>query len=490
MDRRGFLAGLGAALAIPGRPAGARPAGDAARAAAEGAAVPFLGPHTFPKDFVWGAATASYQIEGAWKEDGKGESIWDRFAHTTGKIKGGYTGDVACDSYHRFSEDVALLEAMNLKSYRFSVAWPRIQPTGAGQANAKGLDYYARLVDALLQAGIRPLPTLYHWDLPQALEDQGGWPNRDLSGRFADYAQLVTKALGDRVSAWCIFNEPFIFTLLGYQLGVHAPGHKNPLEFLRASHTVNLAQGLAFRAMKAVNAKLQLGTAFSTSNAEPASSSPEDAAAAERFHAVANSWFLHPALKGEYPAAFPSGLPAELMGVQQGDMETVKAPFDFIGINYYFRQLVANEPGDAMAPQFRTLGLGGFDGPLTDIGWEVWPESFAKLLLRISRDYGRPIIEITENGCSYADAPLANGSVPAQRRIDFYRGYLSAVGRALREGANVRAFHAWSLVDNFEWAEGYTQRFGLAYVDFRDQKRTLKDSGKWYGRLAVTGALT
>ena len=488
MDRRGFLVGLGASFTLP------RLAWTQARGAAEPVArlasdVPFLGAHRFPKDFLWGAATASYQIEGGWNEDGKGESVWDRFSHTRGRVKGGYTGDVACDSYHRLAEDVALLKAMNLKSYRFSIAWPRIQPTGSGAANAKGLDYYKRLVDALLQAGIRPLPTLYHWDLPQALEDQGGWPNRDLAGRFSDYAELVTRALADRVSAWCIFNEPLVFTYLGYQLGTMAPGRRSPLDFLRASHTVNLAQGLAFRAMKAVRSTLQVGTAFSMSNSEPASASPEDAAAAERFHAGNNVWFLHPALKGEYPAAFPGGVPGEAMGIRSGDMETVRARFDFLGINYYFRQLIANDPSDVQGPQIHSLGLGGFDGPLTDMGWEVWPESFYKLLLRISRDYGNPTMEITENGCSYGDAPLEGKGVPDTRRIEFYRGYISAVARAMREGATIRAFHAWSLLDNFEWAEGYTQRFGLTYVDFRNQSRQLKDSGKWYGRLAAEGAL-
>jgi beta-glucosidase len=488
MQRRGFLTGLGGGFVLAGRRAAAAEQ-PPARVRPHASEVPFPGPHDFPKDFIWGAATASYQIEGAWKDDGKGESIWDRFSHTVGKVKGGHTGDVACDSYHRFREDVALLKAMNLRSYRFSVAWPRIQPTGAGPANSKGLDYYKRVVDALLEAGIRPFPTLYHWDLPQALEDQGGWPNRDLAGRFAEYAELVTRALADRVAVWTIFNEPWVFTYLGYQAGVHAPGKRDPAAFLRASHTVNLAQGLAFRAMKAVNGKLQVGTAFSMSNAEPATSSPEDAAAAERFHAINNVWFLHPPLNGEYPSAFPKGLPAEVMGIRAGDLETCRAALDFLGINYYFRQKIAHDPADATGPQFRSLGLGGFDGPITDFGWEAWPESFGQLLVRISREYGHPILEITENGCADGEPPLEDGSVPDERRIQFYRGYIGALGAAMREGAKVRAYHAWSLLDNFEWAEGYVQRFGLSWVDFRTLKRTLKDSGKWYGRLAATSQL-
>jgi beta-glucosidase len=488
MDRRHFVAGLGSAFALGSRQSAAAPQESAPTPVTPYAgSLPFLGPHQFPSDFLWGAATASYQIEGAWNEDGKGESIWDRFSHTPGKVRGGYTGDVACDSYHRMLEDVALLKAMNLKSYRFSIAWPRIQPSGVGAPNAKGLDYYERLVDALLAAGIRPFPTLFHWDLPQALEDKGGWPNRELAGRFADYAAAVARKLADRVRVWSIFNEPWVFTFLGYFLGIHAPGRKDPAAFARSVHVVSLAQGLAFRALKAVDAKLEVGTAFSMSNSEPASASPEDAAAADRFHAFNNVLFLHPALKGEYPAQ--AGFSPELMGVQPGDLENCRAPLDFLGINYYFRQLVRDDPSAQPGPRAASLGLTGGGGPLTDFGWEVWPESFHALLMRISREYGRPVMEVTENGCSFGDTPLPDGGVPDRRRIDFYRGYLGAVGRALRDGARIRAYHAWSLLDNFEWAEGYSQRFGLTWVDFRTLKRTLKDSGKWYGRLAANGKL-
>jgi beta-glucosidase len=491
MDRRRFVAGLGSAFALAGRQSGAAPEGEPPSFVTPyGGALPLLGRHQFPRDFLWGAATASYQIEGGWNEDGKGESIWDRFSHTPGKVRGGYTGDVACDSYHRFPEDVALLTAMNLKSYRFSIAWPRVQPSGSGAANANGLDYYERLTDALLKAGIRPFPTLFHWDLPQALEDLGGWPNRDLAARFADYAATVAKKLADRVKVWSIFNEPWVFTFLGYFLGIHAPGRKDPSAFLRSVHVVNLAQGLAFRALKALDPKLEVGTAFSMSHGEPASPSPEDAAAADRFHAFNNVLFLHPALKGEYPAAaFSKGVPVEAMGVRPGDLETCRVPLDFLGINYYFRQLVRDDPSDTLGPRAASLGVGGGGGPLTDFGWEVWPESFHALLMRVSREYDRPVMEVTENGCSFGDPPLPDGSVPDRRRIDFYRGYLGAVGRALADGARIRAYHAWSLLDNFEWAEGYAQRFGLTWVDFRTLKRTLKDSGKWYGRLAATGML-
>ena len=470
LDRRGFLAG---GLGIAG-----------AAAAASGAPTES---HQFPKNFYWGAATASYQVEGAWNEDGKGESIWDRYSHTPGKIKDASTGDVACDSYHRYKEDIALLKQMHLTSYRFSIGWPRIQPSGTGLPNRKGLDYYSRLVDDLLAANIRPLPTLYHWDLPLALENQGGWTNRDLAGYFADYAAIVAKAIGDRITHWSIFNEPWIFTTMGYYRGVHAPGRTSFSEFVRATHVVNLAQGQAFRAIKSARPNAMVGTAFSMSNAEPKTSSDADRAASERYHAFTNLWFLHPAMTGEYPRILASQLPASMLGVQANDMATVKVPLDFFGINYYRRTIVA-DGNDWQSLRINTSG--GQQGPQTDIGWEVWPDSFYRLLMRITRDYNRPPIEITENGCSYGDPPDSHGRIPDQRRIDFYRAYIGAMARAIKDGAQIRGYHAWSLLDNFEWALGYSQRFGLTYVDFHSLKRTLKDSGHWYGKLAATGTLS
>jgi beta-glucosidase len=447
-------------------------------------------PCEFPKDFLWGAATASYQIEGGWNEDGKGESIWDRFTHTVGKVKGGATGDVACDSYHRYKEDIELATKLNLKSYRFSISWPRIQADGAGKPNPKGLDYYKRVLDALHEANIRPLATLYHWDLPQALEDKGGWPNRDLVGRFADYSEIVTRALGDRVSHWCIFNEPSVFVFEGYADGSHAPGRSDFSAALRASHVVNLAQGQAFRAMKAVNPKFEIGTAYSTTHCEPFTPSEADRKAADRAHAVENLWFMQPALKGSYPEAFLAGNPLDLMGVQPGDMDLVKAPLDFLGINYYERTLVSAESVPAGTLALDVSQHQGTQGAKTDMGWETWPDGMYALLMQITREFSRPIIEITENGCSYLDAPDVHGRVPDQRKIEFLRGYLSALGRCLKDGARIRGYHCWSLLDNFEWTDGYTQRFGIVYVDFRDQRRIIKDSGHWYGKLAETGNLT
>ena len=449
-----------------------------------------MGGVRFPEGFRWGAATASYQIEGAWNADGKGESVWDRFAHSSGRIRNGDTGDVACDSYHRWREDVALLRAMNLRSYRFSISWPRILPSGSGTPNASGLDYYRRLADALLEAGIRPFPTLYHWDLPQAVEERGGWPSRDTAGRFADYAHTVVSALGDRVSEWMIFNEPHIFTTMGYLVGIHAPGRRDPEAWLRAGHTVNLAQGEAFRAMRAARAGLRIGTAFSMSACEPAGDSQADADAAERWHRLLNLWYLETALCGRYPEVFPEGLPLERMGVREGDLERVRAPLDFLGINLYTRTLVSEHPEDPLGIGARAVGpVGGSAGPRTDFGWEVWPRALHDVVARITRDYDRPTIVITENGCSYADGPGPDGSVRDGRRIEFYRGYLEALAQAIEGGADVRGYHAWSLLDNFEWGEGYAQRFGLTWVDFATGERRLKDSGRWYARVAAQNGL-
>jgi beta-glucosidase len=452
------------------------------------------GDFVFPRNFLWGAATAAYQIEGAWQEDGKGESIWDLFAHTPGKIKYGDTGDVACDSYHRWREDITLMRAMNLNSYRFSISWPRIQPLGSGFANSKGLDYYSRLVDALHEAGIRPLVTLYHWDLPQALEDAGGWPNRDTADRFADYVDIVSRALGDRVSDWMLFNEPSAFSDLGYLEGIHAPGRKSLFDFLRATHTVNLAQGAGFRALKAAVPSARVGTAFSMSACEPASNSEEDKLAAERAHDITNIWFVETALRGRYPGAL-TFLPETAMGIKSGDLDKMRAPLDFIGINLYYRTVVS-APGalDRIAHAQEWLlpakMASGKQGPKTDIGWEVWPRSLYEMVMRITRDYNRPEIQITESGCAYNDAPDANGIIHDTRRIEYHREYLAALAQAIADGADVRGYQAWSLMDNFEWAEGFSQRFGLAYVDFKTQKRTIKQSGEWYARVAAENRLT
>ena len=463
----------------------------------------------FPKDFLWGMATASYQVEGAWNEDGKGESIWDRFSHTVGKVRGAATGDVACDQYHLYRQDIALLKRLNQKSYRFSISWPRIQPSGTGTANQKGIDHYSRLVDAVLEAGLRPFCTLYHWDLPQGLEDRGGWPNRDLAGYFAEYAGILAKNLGDRITVWAPFNMPWSFTYLGYGVGVFPPGRSSYGDFLKAMHTVSLAQGEGLRAIKAASSKATVGSAYGMAPAYPKTDSEADRAATARYHAMNNVFFLEAAMNGRYPKAFVGEIPYEAMGYRPGDDKIMKAPLDWVGFHYYTRRIVSDASGASHAggasfgteiegetsggrdPYTRFHAVMPTEGPLTEAGLEVWPKGIYDLVMQISREYNHPIIEMTESGCSYLDSPFERdgGRVPDVRRVSFFRDELAELARAISAGANVRSFHAWSLIDNFEWADGYSQRYGLIYVDYRDQKRTIKDSGYWYGRVAGSNRL-
>jgi beta-glucosidase len=448
------------------------------------------GGERFPPDFLWGAATSAYQVEGGWQEDGRGESIWDRFAHTPGRIRNDDNGNVACDSYHRYGEDVALLRQLHLTSYRYSIAWPRIQPSGRGAANARGLDYYQRLTDALLQAGIRPLVTLYHWDLPQALEDAGGWPQRDTAERFADYVALIARALGDRVTAWCLFNEPAAFTSLGYWRGLHAPGRTDARAFLRATHVVNLAQGRAYQVLRASHPRAQIGSAFDVSPMFPASASSADLAAAERWHRFQNLWFVYPALRGHYPeGVLPPEQQPELLGWRAGDEKVMRAPLDFIGLNYYSASLVSDAPQGNGVPGLNTRvqwARAPGSNARTDIGWDVYPAGLRDIVLRMADDTGRLPIEITENGAACNIGPGPQGGIHDAPRIDYLQGHLRELAGAIGAGAPVRAYHCWSLLDNFEWAQGYSQRFGLVYVNFADrQQRSVKDSGRWYAAVAA-----
>jgi beta-glucosidase len=428
----------------------------------------------FPKDFVWGCATSAYQIEGAWDEDGKGPSVWDRLSHTPGIIRTGDTGDVACDFYHRYREDVGLMKELGLRSFRFSVSWPRVFPAGKGALNPKGMDFYERLVDELLAAGITPLPTMYHFDLPQALQDEGGWLNRDTARYFADYCATVADHLGDRVKTWLVFNEPWMFTIAPYMLGFPKGGNVD--KALRAAHVVNLAQGMAVRAMRATGKVGGVSSAFSMPWACPASDSGADGAAAERAYAFTNVWFLEPALKGRYPDALMGGLDPERVGLRPGDMEIAAAPFDFIGVNVYTRDIFA---ADESEPNFGIRrGAAAVDAEKTDFGWEVCPESIYHVIMRIWGDYHLPIY-VTENGCAYNEGP-ENGTVNDDRRISFLEQYIAQVRRAISEGADVRAYYHWSLTDNFEWFEGFSKRFGLVHVDFETQRRAIKKSGYWY----------
>jgi beta-glucosidase len=463
----------------------------------------------FPDGFLWGMATASYQVEGAWQEDGKGESIWDRYSHVQGHIKGGDTADVACDHYHRYREDVAILKRLNQKSYRFSISWPRIQPDGSRAVNQRGIDHYKRMMDAVLEAGIRPFCTLYHWDLPQWAEDKGGWPNRDLASYFADYAGTIAKELGDRIQVFAAFNMPWAFTYYGYGIGIHPPSRAKFSDFLKALHTVALAQGESFRSIKAASSKAAVGSAYSMAPGYPKTNSEADRAATARYHAMNNTFFLHAALKGEYPKAFVGEPPYEQMGVHPDDWAKLRAPLDWVGFHYYSRRIVSDATGMRAQQQYGTeieadtSDTNGRDpytrfhavmpteGPLTHAGLEIYPRGIYDLVTQISREYDHPTIEITECGCCYMDTPFEKeaGRVPDERRTAFFRSILTELARAIQDGARVRAFHAWSLIDNFEWTDGYSQRYGLTYVDFRDQKRTVKDSGLWYGQVAAANRI-
>jgi beta-glucosidase len=510
MDRRQFLADSMKAVAVAGLPLSRALPASASQLAKQipGAiGADEIANAQFPEDFLWGMATAAFQVEGAWNEDGKGESIWDRFTHTVGKVRGGATADVACDEYHRYREDISILKQLHQKSYRFSISWPRIQPTGVGAPNAKGLDHYSRLVDTLLEANIRPFCTIYHWDLPQALEDRGGWPNRELAGYYADYAGILAKHLGDRVTVWAPFNMPWSFTYMGYGVGAFPPGRANFSDFLKAAHTVSLAQGEALRSIKAASSKATVGSAYGMAPAYPKTDSEADRTAAARYHAMNNVFFLEAAMHGRYPKAFVGEPPYELMGFQPGDETIMLAPLDWVGFHYYNRRIVSDaggahpggggfsgteieqDPSTGRDPYTRFQAVMPTEGPLTEAGLEIWPRGIYDLVTQISREYKHPIIEITESGCSYLDSPDEQGRVPDTRRTQFFRGELAELARAIADGARVRSFHAWSLLDNFEWANGYTERYGLTYVDFRSQKRTIKDSGLWYGRVAATNRL-
>jgi beta-glucosidase len=428
-----------------------------------------------PPGFLLGASTASYQIEGAWDEDGKGRSIWDTFTAEPGRIKDGSTGAVACDHYHRHAEDVGLMRQLGLGGYRFSIAWPRIQPEGRGPANEQGLDFYDRLVDELLAADVEPMATLYHWDLPQALQEAGGWEARATAEAFAEYAALCAQRLGDRVGKWVPVNEPNVHTMLGHGVGEHAPGKTLGFGALPVAHHLNLAHGLASQALRANGAR-SVGTANNHAPIRPVSQEQADVDAADLFDIIWNRIFADPMLLGTCPEGF-----GELMGVQDGDLAVVCQPLDFYGFNYYNPMGVGAAPAGAEIP-FEPRDLTGY--PTTDFGWPIVPEGLRELIgvLR-SRYPDIPPMYVTENGCSYGMGPDEDGVVDDQPRIDYLDAHLRAVAGAIGDGADVRGYYCWSLVDNFEWAEGFTQRFGLVHVDYETLVRTPKRSFHWYADL-------
>src|SRR6478672_27842 len=444
-----------------------------------------------PAHFVWGVATAAYQVEGAAGEDGRGPSTWDAFCAQPGRVVDGSSGAVACDHYHRYAADVALLRDLGVGAYRFSFAWPRIQPTGRGPANAKGLDFYDRLIDELLGAGIAPAATIYHWDTPLALEEAGGWLDRDITGRFADYAAILAERFADRVAWWMPVNEPNIVTMLGHALGVHAPGRRLGLAALPVAHHLLLAHGRAVQALRAAGAK-NVGTAQNHAPVWPASDHEDDRAAATLFDTVFNRVFADPVLLGRYPEGFDRLMP----GPVDEDLRVISAPLDFYGFNYYSPSLVgapARHPeasgllalgdGDGAEPldlPFATLEVEGY--PRTDFGWPVVPDGLTELLVTLKERYGYALSAVftTENGCSYLTGPDADGRVADGARIDYLRSHLHALEAARAQGVDVRGYFHWSFMDNFEWAEGYTQRFGLVYVEYETQQRFPKDSFHWY----------
>ncbi len=437
--------------------------------------------YTFPSDFLWGAATASYQIEGAWDADGKGESIWDRFSQTPGKITNDDNGNVACDHYHRYPEDIAIMKHLGLKAYRFSISWPRILPQGWGLVNPAGLDFYDRLVDALLEAGIEPYATLHHWDLPQALFEKGGWANRENLPFFADYAAVLVKRLGDRVTQWATFNEPGVIAWAGFVSGDHAPGIKGDMfTAIRMCHNLLVAHGMATQAIRAADSRARVGIVINLWPIEPASDDPADVALAEQAWNQRETIFMHPLFKGYYHPAL-GGEPGDTAFlIHPGDMALISQELDFFGLNYYSRVVLGT--------QGHVEKVEGSE--YTEMGWEVYPQAFRRLLNRINQDYDLPPIYITENGAAFPDEVSPDGKVHDERRLAYLRDHFIQTRLAMQDGVDVRGYFVWSLLDNFEWGHGYSKRFGIVRVDYETLQRTVKDSGEWYRGVIASNQVT
>ena len=442
--------------------------------------------YRFPDDFLWGAATSAYQIEGSPVADGAGRSIWHRFSHTPGNTYLDQTGDVACDHYRRYRDDVALMSDLGLNSYRFSIAWGRIFPDGTGAVNKKGLDFYSRLVDELLKKGIKPNATLYHWDLPEALDDRGGWLNRDIADWFCDYAVTMFDKLGDRVEMWSTLNEPWVVTDGGYLSGVLAPGHSNLFEAPIATHNLLRAHGSVverFRSTKAAK-KGKIGIVVNLEPKYPASDSAEDLDAVRRADAYMNRQYLDPVFLGKYPAELREIFGEAWPQWPDEDMRLIKQPIDFLGINYYTRKVERYHPGYLL---LRTKHVPQPQHIETATNWEVFPEALTRVLLWITERYGKLPLYITENGAAFYDPPhTIDGRVEDPLRVEYYRQHLRAAHEAMEKGVNLRGYYAWSLLDNYEWAHGYSKRFGLVHVDYETQQRTIKSSGRYYAEVIRT----
>ncbi|HEY4975956.1 MAG TPA: GH1 family beta-glucosidase [Gaiellaceae bacterium] len=433
----------------------------------------------FPADFGWGVSTSAYQIEGAVNEGGRGRSIWDTFSHEPGRTIRGEHADVSCDHYHRWQEDLDLVTDLGVDIYRFSIAWSRVMPSGKGPLNEEGVDFYSRLVDGLLERGIMPFPTLYHWDLPQALEDEGGWTNRDIAQRFAEYASAMFERLGDRVDHWQTHNEPWVMAFMGYIGNEKAPGLYNDWpRALRVSHHLLLSHGLAVQALRAGNtASAKIGIAPNLNPAHPFTDSPEDAEAALVWDGFQNRWFLDPVLKGHYPVDMLARY--EKFGLEEsikdGDLAVISSPTDFLGVNFYQQVVVARDPSSPY------LGLRCVPTrSLTEMGWDVTPEGLHELMLRLERDYGEIDIYITENGAAFPDKWDGGDVVEDPERVDYLARHIGALSKAIADGVPVKGYCVWSLLDNYEWEKGYDMRFGLYYVDYPTQRRIPKRSALWY----------
>jgi beta-glucosidase len=433
----------------------------------------------FPTNFLWGAATAAYQIEGAAQEDGRGVSIWDTFSATPGKVHQGDTGAIAADHYHRYAEDIELMAQLGLGAYRFSIAWPRILPEGRGAINQKGLDFYERLVDGLQAKGIKPFATLYHWDLPQSLEDQGGWLNRDTAHAFADYAEIVAQRLGDRVASWITLNEPWVSAFLGYGIGIHAPGLSDRQAALTAGHHLLLAHGLAIPRLRAHVGQAEVGITLNLTPAYPADDRPETARDTVRADAFINRWFMDPLYSGHYPEGFFAGMGMQEPPILPGDMEIIRAPIDFLGINNYSRSVIVGQEQPGQIQQLNPVPGSGY----TTMDWEIYPQGLADLLIRVHRDYQPSKLYVTENGAAFADQWDGANLVDDQNRVAYLRDYIAAAGQAIEQGVPLQGYFVWSLIDNFEWGYGYSQRFGIVYIDYPTQRRIIKQSGHWYANL-------
>lgn len=429
----------------------------------------------FPDRFVWGTATASYQVEGAVDQDGRGPSIWDTFSRAPGNVVEGHTGDVANDQYNRYPEDIALMKELGVDAYRFSIAWPRIYPEGSGGVNQAGVDHYRKLCDALLAAEIEPVPTLYHWDLPQALEDKGGWPERDTALRFLDYAVTCFDALGDRVKRWITLNEPFCTAILGYHVGVHAPGIKDRRKAYRAIHHLNLAHGLAVQAFRRDNRRGAIGTTLNMQTPRPATRKAEDIEAADRAADLGTRMFLDPVLGNGYPERHLAGYPEVSLPINDGDMAIIAEPIDFLGVNYYWEHAAAHDPDHAEGFRFVPAYQ-----PETEMGWSIVPLGLYRHLKWLDEYTGGLALYVTENGCAMPDAVSADRRVHDDGRVDYLRGHFSAAAAAMQEGVNLQGYFVWSFVDNFEWAFGYTRRFGIVYCDYDTLERIPKDSFYYY----------